>query len=67
MRASKLLKAICGFGREVVIINAEALKTARGQRGEVEVFVRPKQRRRGRCGRCGEPASWLDNGGGLRR
>ena len=67
MRASKLLKAICGFDREVVIINTEVLNTPRGQRGEVEVFVRPKQRKRGRCGRCGELAAWLDNGGGLRR
>lgn len=67
MRVNKVLRAICGFGREVVIINAEVLKTPRGQRGEVEVFVRPKQRPRGRCGRCGEPASWLDNGGGARR
>jgi transposase len=67
VRASKVLKAICGFGREVVFINVEALDTARGDRGEIEVFVRVKQRRRGRCGRCGELASWLDNGGGLRR
>ncbi len=67
MRSSKVLKAICGFGREVVIISVDVLKTARGERGEVEVFVRPKQRRRGWCGRCGGSAPWLDNGGGLRR
>ena len=67
MRVNKVLRAICGFGREVVIIKPEVLPTPRGQRGEVEVFVRPKQRSRGQCGRCGEPASWLDNGGGVRR
>jgi transposase len=50
-----------------VIINTEVVKTPRGERGQVEVFIRPKQRRRGRCGRCGELAAWLDNGGGARR
>ena len=67
MRGSKLLKAICGFGREVVLISTKVLETPRGQRGEVEVFVRPKRRDRGQCGRCGASASWLDNGGGARR
>ena len=67
MRVSKVLKAICGFGREVVIISTEVLATPRGRRGEVEVFVRPKRRKRGRCGRCGASAPWLDNGGGARR
>lgn len=67
MRVSKVLKAICGFDREVVIISTEVIKTGRERRGEVEVFVRPKRRKRGRCGRCGESASWLDNGGGARR
>lgn len=64
MRISKVLKAICGFGREVVILGAEV---AEGVRPLVEVHVRPKVRRRGRCGRCGESAAWLDNGGGARR
>ena len=67
MRVSKVLKAICGFGREVVIISTAVLAIPRGRRGEVEVFLRPKARRRGQCGRCGERATWLDNGGGARR
>ncbi len=64
MRVSKVLKAICGFGREVVIL---AVEVTGGARPLVAVEVRPKRRRRGRCGRCGELAVWLDNGGGARR
>jgi transposase len=64
VRVSKVLKAICGFGREVVIL---AVEVTGGRRPRVVVDVRPKRRRRGRCGRCGELAAWLDNGGGARR
>ena len=67
MRVSKVLKAICGFDRAVVITGVEVLETDPGKRGEVEVSVRAKQRRRGLCGRCGQSAAWLDNGGGTRR
>ncbi len=64
MRVSKVLKAICGFSREVVIIDAEVVV---GDRPRLVVWVRQKARRRGRCGRCGELASWFDNGDGSRR
>lgn len=64
MRVSKVLKAICGFGREVVIVAVEVID---GPRRRLVVDVRPKRRRRGQCGRCGEAAAWLDNGGGARR
>jgi transposase len=64
VRVSKVLKAICGFTREVVIVGVEVVE---GDRPRVDVHVRPKARRRGRCGRCGVLASWLDNGGGARR
>lgn len=64
MRVSKVLKSVCGFGREVVILAVEVIE---GPRDRVVVDVRPKRRRRGRCGRCGELGSWLDNGGGVRR
>ncbi len=63
MRVSKVLKAICGFGREVVILAVEVVESPRRK---VVVEVRPKRRRRGRCGRCGELAGWLDNGDGAR-
>ena len=64
MRVSKVLKKICGFTREVVIISVEVVE---GTRPRVEVHVRPKQRPRGRCGRCERLSPWLDNGGGARR
>lgn len=64
MRVSKVLKAICGFSREVVIIDADVVV---GDRPRLVVWVRQKARRRGRCGRCGELASWFDNGDGSRR
>lgn len=38
-----------------------------GERPRLEVWVRAKVRRRGRCGRCGELASLYDQGGGERR
>ena len=64
MRVSKVLKAICGFTREVVIISVEVVA---GARPTLEVHLRSKVRRRGRCGRCGQLGSWFDNGGGPRR
>lgn len=63
MRVSKVLKAILGFSREVVIMGVEVVAEGRPV---VRVHVRPKVRRRGRCGRCGELASWFDNGDGVR-
>lgn len=63
MRVSKVLRAILGFGREVVIVGAEVVD---GGRPGLRVHVRPKVRRRGRCGRCGALASWFDNGDGAR-
>lgn len=64
MRVSKLLKAILGFSREVVIMSVEVVVE---DRPKLVVHVRPKVRRRGRCGRCGELGSWFDNGDGARR
>ncbi len=64
MRVSKVLKAICGFDRETVIIGTVLV---RGYRPLLEVHVRAKVRRRGRCGRCDVSSPWLDNGGGVRR
>ena len=64
----KLLKAICGFGRDVVIMGFEVVGDRRpGTRVTVVVHVRPKVRKHGKCGRCGARSSWLDNGGGARR
>jgi transposase len=63
VRVSKVLRAILGFGREVVIVGAEVVDR---DRPRLRVHVRPKVRRRGRCGRCGALASWFDNGDGAR-
>ena len=63
MRVSKVLKAILGFTREVVILSAEVVS---GDRPTLRVHVRPKARRRGRCGRCGQLAAWFDQGDGVR-
>jgi hypothetical protein len=61
VRVSKVVKAICAFGRDVVIIDADMVG---GPRSRLVVWVRAKVRPRGRCGRCCELAAWLDNGGG---
>ena len=63
VRVSKVLRAICGFGREVVILSTELVE---GARPRLRVHVRAKFRRRGRCGRCGQLAAWFDNGDGVR-
>ena len=56
--------AALGLCRESVIRSWELHD---GQRSRLEVWVRVKVRRRGRCGRCGELASFYDQGGGERR
>ena len=63
MRVSKVLRAILGFTREVVILSVEVVSRPRPV---VRVHVRPKVRRRGRCGRCGQSSPWFDNGDGAR-
>jgi len=63
VRVSKVLKVILGFTREVVIMSVEVVA---GGRPCLRVHVRPKVRPRGRCGRCGDVASWFDNGDGVR-
>ena len=64
MRVKKVLMALLGLGREVVVTGWEL---AGGDRPCLVVTVRVKVRRRGRCGRCGKLASFYDRGGGRRR
>lgn len=64
MRIKKVLVAVLGLCRETVIRSWELYD---GDRPRVEVWLRVKVRRRGRCGRCGELASFYDQGGGERR
>jgi transposase len=63
VRVSKVVRAILGFTREVVIMSVELVD---GARPRLRVDVRAKVRRRGRCGRCGALAPWFDNGDGVR-
>lgn len=63
MRVSKVVRAILGFTREVVIMSVELVD---GARPTLRVHVRPKVRRRGRCSRCGALGPWFDNGDGAR-
>lgn len=65
MRVKKLLMAMLGFCRETVIRSWELDED--GDRPGLVVWVRVKVRRRGRCGRCGQLASFYDQGGGERR
>ena len=64
MRVKKVLMAVLGLCRETVVV---AWELHDGDRPLVEVWLRTKARRRGRCGRCGELASFYDQGGGERR
>lgn len=64
MRVKKVLMAVLGLCRETVI---QAWDLRDGDRPRVEVWLRIKARRRGRCGRCGELAPFYDRGGGERR
>jgi transposase len=64
VRVKKVLMAVLGLCRETVVV---AWELHDGERPLVEVWLRLKARGRGRCGRCGELASFYDQGGGARR
>jgi hypothetical protein len=64
VRVKKVLMAVLGLCRETVVLGWELHD---GARPRVEVWLRVKARRRGRCGRCGKLASCYDRGGGERR
>jgi transposase len=64
VRVKKVLMAMLGLCRETVVRGWELRD---GDRPRVEVWLRTKARRRGRCGRCGALASFFDQGGGERR
>jgi transposase len=64
VRVKKLLTAMLGLCRETVVMFWEVHD---GDRPRLEVRVRVKVRRRGRCGRCGQLCGFYDQGGGERR
>jgi hypothetical protein len=66
VRVKKLLMKMLGFCSETVIRDWQ-LDEPDGERPVLTVWVRIKNRRRGRCGRCGELSSSYDQGGGERR
>jgi len=64
VRAKTLLMSVLGLGRAVVVCGWELHD---GKRPRLEVRVRTRSGRRGRCGRCESVAPWYDRGGGERR
>ena len=67
MRINKVLKKVLGLGRDVVIVGRELVDNDDNVRAKLEVRVRPRVARQGRCGRCGTKAAWYDQGDGERR
>ncbi|MEX1162281.1 MAG: ISL3 family transposase, partial [Nitriliruptor sp.] len=68
MRLNKVLKSVLGLGRDVVITGRELSgEDDPDVRPSLQVRVRLRTARRGRCGRCGAKATWFDHGDGLRR
>jgi len=64
VRVKKVLIAVLGLCRETVI---RCWELHDGDRPRLEVWLRMRVRRRGRCGRCGTLAAFYDQGGGERR
>jgi len=68
VRVKSVLIALLGLGHAVVLVAWELVTAGEeGQRPNLVVRIRPRARRRGRCGRCGAVAPWFDQGGGERR
>jgi transposase len=68
VRVNKVLKKVLGLGREVVIVGRELTGVDdETVRPKLEVQVRLRAGRRGRCGRCDTKAAWYDRGDGRRR
>jgi transposase len=66
VRVPKLLRSLLALGRAVVIIDWELVPETKETRADLVVWVRPKRRKRGACGRCGARSAWEDQGGGQR-
>ena len=67
MRVASVLSAVLGLGRSVVVAGWELVPAVADDRATLVVRVRPRQRRRGRCGKCAKLAPFYDRGGGERR
>jgi len=67
VRVKSVLIASLRLGHAVVLVAWELVSGEAGERAKLVVTVRPRARRRGRCGRCGAVAPCYDQGGGERR
>ena len=67
MRVASVLSAVLGLARSVVVVGWELVPAVADGRATLVVRVRPRQRRRGRCGKCAKVAPFYDRGGGERR
>jgi transposase len=67
VRVASVLSAVLGLARSVVVAGWELVPAVADDRATLVVRVRPRQRRRGRCGKCAKLAPFYDRGGGERR
>jgi len=68
VRVNKVLKKVLGLGHDVVIVDRNLVEDDdENVRPRLEVRVRSRVARRGRCGRCGTRSPWYDQGDGERR
>jgi len=67
VRVASVLSAVLGLARSVVVAGWELVPAVADDRTTLVVRVRPRQRRRGRCGKCAKLAPFYDRGGGERR
>jgi len=70
VRVNKVLKKVLGLGADVVITGWDLTgpdDDTSGVRPALEVRLRRRVSRRGRCGRCGTRSPWYDQGDGPRR
>ena len=68
MRDKSVLRKLLGLCvSTVVVVRRELLEGGEGGRDRLDVWVRTKVGAKGRCGKCGDPSPWFDNGGGQRR
>jgi len=67
VRVASVQSAVLGLGRSVVVGGWELVPAVADDRATLVVRVRPRQRRRGRCGKCAKLAPFYDRGGGERR
>jgi len=68
VRPNKILKKVLGLGLDVVIVDRDLVDDEHDPdvRPHLRVELRLRVNHRGRCGVCGQPSPWEDQGGGRR-